>query len=72
MRLHGTNDMNTYIITHNMKWKTDGRKVRTRTTFGLTQEMEAPSADVARAHFIAEKERPWVISKDITKIEQAI
>jgi hypothetical protein len=64
--------MNTYIITYNMKWKTDGRKVRTRTTFGLTQEMEAPSADVARAHFIAEKERPWVISKDITKIEQAI
>ena len=55
-----------------MKWKTDGRKVRTRTTFGLTKSVVAPSADVARADFIAERERPWVISKDITKIEQAI
>jgi hypothetical protein len=64
--------MNTYIITYNMKWKTDGRKVRTRTTFGLTKSVVAPSADVARADFIAERERPWVISKDITKIEQAI
>ena len=69
--------MNTYIITYNMKWKTDGRKVRTRTTFGLTQEMEAPSESVARAEFLAEltnraKVSPWTISRDITKIEQAI
>ena len=69
--------MNTYIITYNKKWKTDGRKVRTRTTYGLTQTMEAPSADSARAEFLAEltdrtKVRPWVIYRDITKIEEAI
>lgn len=62
--------MNTYIITYNKKWKTDGRKVRTRTTYGLTKSVVAPSAEVAKADFIADRQRPWVICRTITNIEE--
>jgi len=64
--------MSKYLITYNLKWQTEGRKVRARTTYGMTQEVESPSANWARADFLAEKVAPWKISRTITKIEEII
>lgn len=49
--------MNTYEITYNLKWQTNGRMVTWRTTYGIVKLIEANTAQEARALILAKPSR---------------
>jgi hypothetical protein len=59
-----------FEITYNVEWRTEGRKVRTRTTYDIKKIFEADNAEEAKAIFLAQPSGPTTLRKSVVRIRQ--